>query len=222
MKNDSVVGGVRISVPPTLLVTAIGQIDDARRALTLEPLAAGEAVFLIGATREETGGSEYFRHLGERDGVRSALGMPAQYVGNKVPRLSLAETLPRYRALARAIADGLVCSAGTPARGGLALALARAVLAGGLGLDVDLAAAPGIAGLAPAVALFAESAGRFLVTTRASDASEFAERMSELDCRRVGTVTADPRLQVRRGDERWIDLAAAEIKSAYEETLRDG
>ena len=31
MKNEAVMGGVKISVPPTLLVSAIGQIDDVRR-----------------------------------------------------------------------------------------------------------------------------------------------------------------------------------------------
>ncbi len=36
MKNESTMGGVKISVPPTLLLSAIGQIDDVREALTLD------------------------------------------------------------------------------------------------------------------------------------------------------------------------------------------
>ena len=39
-------GGVRISVPPTLLVSAIGQIDDVRDAVTLDLKAPGDVVFL--------------------------------------------------------------------------------------------------------------------------------------------------------------------------------
>jgi phosphoribosylformylglycinamidine synthase len=222
MKNDSVVGGVRISVPPTLLVSAIGQIGDVRRAVTLEPLEAGEVVFLLGTSRDESGGSEYFRHLGEIDLARAPLGSPAPYVGNKVPRLRTEETVPLYRALARAIEDGLVRSAGTPARGGWALALGRAVLAGGLGLDLDVASADDLAGLDPDIALFAESAGRVLVTTSESAATEFASRMKGSTCHRVGRVTSEWRLRVRRGAERWIDLPAAEIRAAYEETLADG
>src|SRR4029077_5825491 len=57
MKNDSTMGGVRISVPPTLLVSAIGQIDDATEALTLDAKLEGDVVYLLGATRDETGGS---------------------------------------------------------------------------------------------------------------------------------------------------------------------
>ena len=55
MKNDAVMDGVKISVPLTLLVSAIGQIDDVRRAITLEPVAVDDVVFLLGVTRDETG-----------------------------------------------------------------------------------------------------------------------------------------------------------------------
>ncbi len=208
MKNDSVIGGVKISVPPTLLVSAIGRIDDVRRALTLEPLAAGDAVFLLGITREETGGSEYFRHLG--------------YVGNKVPRLRCDETLPLYRALAAAIAAGLVRSAATPARGGWALAFARAVMAGGLGLELDLGQSAELDALPADVALFSESPGRFLVTTSPESAGLFARHFAGLPCRRVGSVGAAARLRVRRGAETWIDVGVAEMKTAFKETLSDG
>ena len=123
MKNEAVMQGVKIGVPPTLLISALGQIDDVRRAITLEPRAAGDAVFLLGVTRDETGASEYFRWLGERDGRRARLGSPRPYVGNQVPRLELEATLPLYRRLATAIQQGWVRSAATPAKGGLALAL---------------------------------------------------------------------------------------------------
>ncbi|NIM62871.1 MAG: phosphoribosylformylglycinamidine synthase, partial [Acidobacteria bacterium] len=48
MKNDSTLGGVKISVPPTLLVSAIGQIDDVRNSRTLELKSEGDLVYLIG------------------------------------------------------------------------------------------------------------------------------------------------------------------------------
>jgi phosphoribosylformylglycinamidine synthase subunit PurSL len=86
MKNDSTMGGVRISVPPTLLVSALGQIEDVRAALTLDFKRPGDVVYLLGSTRDETGGSEYFRWRGERAGQRAELGQPAPYVGRRVPR----------------------------------------------------------------------------------------------------------------------------------------
>jgi phosphoribosylformylglycinamidine synthase len=220
MKNDAVMAGVKISVPPTLLVSAIGQIDDVRRALTLEP-AAGEAVYLLGVTRDETGGSEYFRHLGEREGKPRAPGAPAPYVGNKVPRLRTDETLPLYRALHAATREGLVLSAATPGRGGLAVALARVAMAGRVGLELDLGACEDLAGLPRDVALYSESAGRFVVTLAESDAGRFERHFAGLHCRRVGRVTDGPRLRVSFGSARYLEPEVAALVEAFQETLGD-
>ena len=221
MKNDAIMEGVKISVPPTLLVSAIGQIDDVRRATTLEPLEPDEAVFLLGTTRDETGGSEYFRYLGARDGVRPALGSPPPYVGNRVPRLEVGETLPLYRRLERAVGEDLVRAAAAPARGGWALAFARCAMAGELGLDLELDGCADLAGLAPDVALFSESAGRFLVTTPADAAEEFERSFEGLACRRVGRTTREPRLRVRAWGSTWLDLEVAALKAAFKRTLAD-
>jgi phosphoribosylformylglycinamidine synthase len=220
MKNDSTMGGIKISVPPTLLVSAIGQIDDVAGALTLAPEQAGDAVFLLGTTRDETGGSEYLRYRGERDGLSAELGGPQPYVGNKVPRIDTAETLPLYRALEGAIHDGLARSASTPSRGGLALALARSAMAGELGLDVDLDACPDLAELPPDVALFSESGGRFVVTAEKSRAGELEARFAGLPMTRIGSTTAEPHLRIKVGGIA-IDLEVGGMKAAFKETLAD-
>jgi phosphoribosylformylglycinamidine synthase len=219
MKNDSTMGGVKISVPPTLLVSAIGQIDDVSRAVTLDTKLAGDEVFLLGTTRDETGGSEYFRLRGEIDGVRAATGLPQPYVGSRVPVVDEHETRPLYRALEAATRRGLVRSAATPAKGGLALALARSAMAGELGLDVDLDAAHDLAELPPDVALFSESNGRFVVTVAAKDARELEAVFAGLPCRRLGSVTEEPQLRVRIGGRLRVDVTVASMKRPYKETL---
>jgi phosphoribosylformylglycinamidine synthase len=221
MKNDSAMGGVKISVPPTLLASAIGKIDDVTNAVTLEPRAVGDFVFIVGTTRDECGGSEYFRFLGERDGADAALGEPRAYVGNDVPRLDPRETLPLYRAIDRAQRDALIQSATTPGKGGLALSLARCVMAAGLGLDLDLGDCPDLAGLAPDAALFSESNGRFVVTSSPDDAARLAELFRGLPCRCVGRVVEEPRLRVRSGEQPWLDLDADQLKKAFKERLAD-
>jgi len=219
MKNDSTMGGVKISVPPTLLVSAIGQIDDVARAVTLDLKAAGDVVFLLGETRDETGGSEYFRWLGEIEGAAREPGRPAPYVGSKVPRVHVHETLPLYLALEKAIADGLVRSAATPARGGLALALTRCAMAGQLGLHLDFDVCEDLTALDPDIALFSESCGRFVVTTTAAAAKDFAERFKDLPCKRVGLVTKEPRLRVKLGLRTLLDADVMGLKAAWKETL---
>jgi phosphoribosylformylglycinamidine synthase len=207
MKNDVVMDGIKISVPPTLLVSAIGQIDDVRRAITLEPRSAGDIVFLLGTTRGETGGSEYLRWRG--------------HVGNKVPRLDVAETLPLYRRLSEASRRDWVASAATPAMGGWALALARATMAGDGGLELDVSGCEDLLELAPDVALFSESAGRFLITVPDEHADSFERHFDGLACRRVGCVTSEPRLRVRAGRSMWLDLETEPLRRAFKETLED-
>ena len=109
-----------------------------------------------------------------RDGRGAPLGAPRPYVGNKVPRLHVEATVPLYRRLAAATGRGWVRSAATPAKGGWALAFARTVMAGALGLDLDLDPCEDLADLEPAVALFSESTGRFLVTVDPAHAEPFA------------------------------------------------
>ncbi len=215
MKNDSVMGGTKISVPPTLLVSALGQIDDVGQAVTLDLKAAGDVVFLLGATGEEMGGSEYFRYLGARDGRRAALGEPAPYVGSRPPALDPQATLPLYHALAESVRAGLVRSIAVPARGGLAVALARAAMAGCLGARLELDLAPPLAALPAEAALFAESNGRFVVTTSAADAAAFAARFAGLPCWRLGEVTAEARLAIARAGAGLLDVAVAALKERF-------
>jgi len=219
MKNDSTMGGVKISVPPTLLVSAIGQIDDVADAVTLDLKRPGDAVFLLGVTRDETGGSEYFRLRGERDRAPHEPGSPAPYVGNRVPAVDPDETLPLYRALEAAMKKRLVRSAATPAKGGLALAIARASMAGVLGVELNLDLAPDLSSLPPDVALFSESSGRFLVTVAPDDAPAFAELFRGLACRQVGRVTDDGRVRLTVGGRLRVDVSVASMKSAFKETL---
>ncbi len=218
MKNESVVGGVKICVPPTLLISAIGQIDDVREAVTLDFKAAGDVVFLLGSTGDQTGGSEYFRYLGERDGLMPALGEPGPYVGTTPPTVDAEGNRLLYEAFHGAVRAGLVRSAAVPGRGGLAVALARAAMAGELGAEVDLAGAAGIDALEPDIATFSESAGRLVVTVAFEDAAAFAERFARLACRWVGAVTERPRLVVGRGGDVWLDVGVDELKSRYKGT----
>ena len=221
MKNDSTMGGVKISVPPTLLVSAIGQIDDVTRSITLEPKAAGDVVFLLGSTGEDTGGSEYFRMLGERDGLVPEPGEPQGYVGNRVPDVDFGATVPLYRALAEAGRRGWVRSAATPSRGGWGLTFARCVIAAGLGLEIDVAPCLGDRGLRPDLFLFSESAGRFVVTVSAKQADAFAELLDGMPCWRVGVVRAEPRLVLGAGEAGWLALNAEALARAFKKGLAD-
>jgi phosphoribosylformylglycinamidine synthase len=219
MKNESTMGGVKISVPPTLLLSAIGQIDDVREALTLDFKQPGDVVYVLGETGPHTGASEYFRYLGDRKGLRPELGRPAPFVGRRPPTVDTKRTVPLYKALHGAIRAGLLRSAATPNKGGLAVSLARGAMAADLGLEIDLDSCAGVDVLEDDIALFSESNGRFVVSLAADQADEFERHMEGTAWSRAGVVTDEPRLVIRRDGRSLVDSDLKSLRSRFKEGL---
>src|SRR6056297_2191780 len=64
MKNDYHIEGEKISIPPTVLFSVIGKVDDVRCCTTMDVKKPNDKVYLLGVTRAELGGSELFNILG--------------------------------------------------------------------------------------------------------------------------------------------------------------
>ncbi len=208
MKNDYVNGGERISIPPTLLFSAVGIVEDVSRAITMDVKEAGHGVYLLGRTRAELGCSELLAELGMEGGA--------------VPTLDPEETLRGYRALYGAIQAGWVRSAHDCSDGGLGVALAETAFAGGLGLELHLEPLAREEGLSMAELLFSETPGRLVVTVSADHQKAFEERMKGVNCRLLGEVTAAGRLVVQ-GKESVpvLDASLSALKEAWQRTLKD-
>lgn len=199
MKNDAVLDGVKISIPPTLLVSVMGQMPDVRQALTLQPRAEGDVVWLLGMTHAELGGSAAERLGGCFSGP--------------VPQSEVESFAQSYAAFASIRDAGLVRSADVCARGGLGLALARAVLASDHGLRVKL---PRLEPLGAYGWLFSESTGRILFTTTPEDAQAVEKALGAHGLLCLGDV--GPRnsvLYVSYGDDVVIDRSPAELRHHY-------
>jgi len=215
MKNDSTRGGVKISIPPTLLVSVIGTMDDVTRAQTLDAKRAGDRVYLLGETRAELGAGEYLQYLGER---REGAG----WLGDRVPTVDLERSRRCCEAVGACLEQGLLRTAHAPGPGGLGAALFRTAWGGRLGAEVDLAAIPAGEPLSPAEALYSESGGRFLLTVAPEDEGAFEEALAGLPLARIGRITepgSDARLRVQHGDGTLIDASLADLARAWKETL---
>jgi phosphoribosylformylglycinamidine synthase len=213
MKNDSTRGGVRISIPPTLLFSLIAKMDDVRRAVTMDAKCPGDLVYVVGETRAELGASEYYRYLARRTGQPKA-------IGNSVPTVDIERARATYAAMSRAVAEGIVHSAHALGKGGLAVGLAKVAFAGELGMAVGLARVP-----APSVGrddliLFSESNSRFIVTIAPEQRHAFEQAMAGVPCACVGEVTAEPRLRVAALDGRTVvDADVLDLKAKWKATL---
>jgi phosphoribosylformylglycinamidine synthase len=211
MKNDFYDGTVKISIPPTLLFSVIGKIEDARKAVTMDVKRHGDLVYLLGPTADELGGSEYLALKGQ--------------IGNRVPLVDAASAYERYRAYLQAVDQGLVSSCHDLSDGGLAVAAAESAFAGGLGMKIDLSR---VAWNGPEekwndeALLFSESASRLLVTVHRDHHERFEEIMGETCWSRIGSVMDDPQLVIEAIEGHDVIMAdLAELKEAWQSTLRE-
>jgi phosphoribosylformylglycinamidine synthase subunit PurSL len=206
MKNDYRVGDTKISIPPTLLFSVLGVIDDVTKVVTMDAKRPGDVVYVLGITRAELGGAEYYALLG--------------HLGNSVPQVHAVAARRLYEALAMAIARGLVASCHDCSDGGLGVALAESAFAGELGMDIDLRAVPGADGLRDDVVLFSESQSRFVVTVRPQHVSAFEAALAGLPCAAVGTVTDTGAFRVvGRSGAPIIAASSAHLKAVWQQPL---
>jgi phosphoribosylformylglycinamidine synthase len=191
----------KVSAPETLMFTASGIVPDTRLCQTPDPKFAGDALYVLGLTKDEPGGSEYYEMLG--------------YTGANAPVADPAATLALCRALHSAVCQGLPASVHGVYRGGLGVHLALTVLAGNLGLDVDLGRVPGAERLPAWKTLYSESAGRFLVTVDPARETAFLNLFRGLPLARLGTVSEAPRLKVSKGGDVLLDTDADTLRAAW-------
>jgi len=198
--------GESIAVPPTLLISAISVIDDAGRCVTADAKSPGDYVFLLGKTQPQLGGS----HLLLVEGISS---------GNDVPPVEMQTNRRVMEALQAAIEAGCVRACHDLSEGGLAVAAAEMAFAGGIGMELDVAALPAEAGASVQARLFGESAGRFLVEVAPSKYDEFMRIVKDCPVGELGRITDDDRLVIRDADAVRIDISLAEAKSAWTKTF---
>jgi phosphoribosylformylglycinamidine (FGAM) synthase-like enzyme len=197
-----------ISVPPSLLISALGQVDDVGRCVTMDLKEPGNLLYLVGRTRNELGGS----HFALVEGLS----------GGEVPKVNPQVAKKTFSALHQAIDAGLVRACHDLSEGGLAAAAAEMAFAGGLGARLELGKVPrsGAAGH-PAVLLFSESNTRFLCEVREEDADGFAAEMSDVPCAQVGEVVDSGKIEVFAPDGGLVIRAGlAALKEAWQRPLR--
>ena len=205
MKNDATIGGVKISIPPTLLFSLIGKIDDVTKAITMDVKRPGDLVYLLGKTYPELGASEYFAMKG--------------YVGNNIPKVRIGEALKRYNALSRATSKGLIASIHDCSDGGLGVCLAEKAFSGALGMDIDVSAILSENINRLDFLLFSESQSRFVVTVHPENKGAFEAEMADTDFCLIGEVKKDPELTLYKEGKKILNENCSDLKEAWQKPL---
>jgi len=207
LNNEFQAGERTVSVPPSLLISALSVVEDVRRLISMDLKAPGNPVLLVGETREEMGGSHYFKILGGRGGV-----VPA-------PRFPGARQVAR--AVHEAIRNGLILAAHDLSEGGLAVAAAEMAFAGEVGLEIFLDRVPRPAGLDRDEALlFSESCTRFLLEVQPSHLERVLSLLEGIPAAEVGrTVVYKVLRVVGTTGSPVVAAALGDLQQAWKATL---
>ncbi len=200
--------GKVISIPHTLLISAISVMADVNRAISMDFKRADDLIYLVGTTWNELGGSEYFRTHG--------------FVGNSVPRVNPHQGKELMDRLNAATERGLVRACHDCSEGGIGVAAAEMAFAGGLGANIHLKPVP----LGEPIdrddfILFSESNSRFLVEVAPGSKDKFEEVMQGINLAAIGQVTSSEVLEIHGVDGRQILLKSlGELKEAWQKPIR--
>lgn len=200
-----------IGIPSTLLISALGQVADVSKCVTMDLKSAGNKLYIVGLTKNELGGS----HLALVEGL----------TGGRVPQVDLELANEVFDCVHGAIHAGRVRACHDLSEGGLAVALAEMAFAGGLGVSVDIARLPNeLDDLSPqeqiAALLFAESNSRFLCEVPSEQAAAFESRLSEIPFAAIGEVTAEGRVEIAFDGQPLLSADIVALKQAWQEPLR--
>ena len=177
--------GRTIMIPPTLLVSGFGIVEDAERACTMDLKSAGNVLVLVGSTGARMGGSH-----------RDMLGA-CGHADMRLPDVDPARGARTAHAVAACIAHGAVRSAHDPSEGGLLPALAEMCFAGGLGARIDLSHMP-VSGtdVPDECRAFAEDPHRYVLEVEPSKLGTVQAHLDGIPHAVIGTVTDEPTLEL--------------------------
>jgi phosphoribosylformylglycinamidine synthase len=193
----------RQTAPLSLIVSAFSPVNDVRKTVTPD-LKPGESALLLvdlGSGKNRLGGS--------------ALAQVYNQVGNEAPDLDDPERVGNFFSAMRKLVDQrLLLAYHDRSDGGVAVTLAEMAMAGGRGVDVNLAGAAA----APLAPLFAEELGAVLQVTRKQlkevtgilAAHGLQESVSVM-----GATTDTKRVRIAVDGKRVIDSSVAELRRLW-------
>ena len=189
------------SIPPTPAILGIGVCEDIRECVTVDLKEAGNLLYLIGDTKKELGGSEYYKLRGVEGGI-------VPRTDPKVLKRSMVALLDTMKA-------GLVASCHDLSEGGLAVAVCEMSMGGDSGVYIDIGAVN--PELRSDYKLFSESNTRWVVEVQRVVAGRFEALMATHDVCiiEIGTVIKDKRVSISDNGTELVDISIDAVRAAW-------
>ncbi|MGH9876634.1 MAG: phosphoribosylformylglycinamidine synthase subunit PurL [Nitrososphaerales archaeon] len=141
--------GSKGTIKPSPVIGVLGLIDNVSWIKT-SMIGEGDILIIVGITKDEMGGSEYYEYI-------------HSVVGGNVPKVDPANDYIVTQTLLKLIRNGFVNSVHDCSKGGLAVALAEMCILSNVGADIDTSKIPNECSRIDDL-LFSESHSRFILS----------------------------------------------------------
>ena len=207
LHNEYEYKGSHISIPPTLLISSIGIMEDYKFTISQDFKKRNNLIYLIGNTYPEFGGSQLFKILNTNDG--------------KVPRVYVRKGKKIMNKISKAVRQNLIVSMHDLSEGGLAVALSEMAFSGGIGADISVKNIKELNKFQDSrLSIFSESNTRFLVEIQKDKSKKFESLFKNLPLTFLGKV-GGTKLKIRDEDgKRFIDISIEELKKRWSKGIK--
>jgi len=208
LNNEYQVNGKSLAIPGTILISAMGILDDVQKCVSMDFKDKDHLIYVVGETQEELGGSIYLDTLG--------------LLGETVPKVQMKQAVKTFEALSKAVQKGLVASLHDCSEGGMAVALSEMAFSGGFGAEVFLAEVPYVGKQRRNdFILFSETNSRFIAEVSQDKQKDFEKTFKGISYGLIGCTQAQKKLRVH-GLEGKICLEADvnSLKEAWQKPLK--
>ncbi|HZY73663.1 MAG TPA: phosphoribosylformylglycinamidine synthase subunit PurL, partial [Edaphobacter sp.] len=199
---------------PTPVMGIVGIIEDVTKSVPSGFRKGGERIILLSANAPRDADERLLEQFGSSDYAKTVLGS----LWGRPPRLEIAEEAELHKCLAALAEERLMTSASDVSDGGIAVTLAKASFAKGVGAAVSL---DHIDGDAVAVELFNEEASVVVVTCTDAAFTRLTEvcgQFGAVAARDIGT-TGGKMLDIFTPNDSAISDSVAALESAWAGTL---
>ncbi len=193
-------------IKPTPVIGVLGLI--AKKPQINQSLSENDFLVIIGDTKNEMGGSEYFEYIHE-------------FIGGRCPTVVFSESKKNMKTVLEIIDDGLIKSAHDCSKGGLAVAVSELCMKSMIGCKISLEKVPGEK-LDVDRVLFSESHSRYLLAFDKKNLKKLEDllKKNKVSFKIIGTFGGE-KIQFLNGTKSIIDLRVDKAQKTWLNSLGD-
>ena len=193
-------------IKPTPLIGILGLID--KTPLVPQKITEGDSLVIIGDTKDEMGGSEYFEYI-------------HNFIGGKCPSVNFAESKKNMKTVLKIIQSKLLKSAHDCSKGGLAVAVSELCMTNKIGCNILLDKVPGEK-LDIDRILFSESHSRYLLVIEKRNLKKLDDilKKSKVSFKLIGQFKGK-KIQFTKGTKSIINLRVDKAHETWFNSLKD-